>query len=139
MHSIFLSLGFTQCAINQAVFYKFIKVGNLLIIVVVHIDDCTIAASTCRLIKELIKGLEKHVKVTNLGELHWMLGIEIQQDWQAGTIHLRQRSYIDAILCHFHLSDSKPLSAPMDPQVRLSTEQAPVSTAKFTVMRDVPY
>ena len=137
--SIFFSLGFKQCSVDQAVYYKVIQHKNHLIIVAVHVDDCTIAASTRRLIEDLIEGLRKHVEVTDLGELHWMLGIEIQRDRAAGTIHLSQRAYINAILRRFHLSDAKPLSTPMDPQVRLSSEQAPATAAEFAAMRDVPY
>ena len=35
-------LGFTQCEVNQAVFFKHESNGNLMV-VVMHIDDCTIA------------------------------------------------------------------------------------------------
>ena len=74
-----------------------------------------------------------------IGKLHWMLSIEIQHDRQAGTIHLSQRAYLDSIIRRFHLDDLKPLSAPMDTQVQLSTEQALQSAAEFVAMRDVPY
>ena len=139
LSSIFLSLGFKQCAVNQAVFYKVVKHKNQLTVVAVHVDDCTIAASTCQLVNDLIEGLRKHVEVTDLGKLHWMLGLEIQRNCAASTIHLSQQAYIDAILHRFHLSNAKPLSMPMDPQVHLSSEQAPVSAAEFAAMRDVPY
>ena len=139
LSSIFLSLSFKQCAVDQAVFYKVVKHKNQLTVVAVHVDDCTIAASTCQLVDDLIEGLRKHVEVTDLGKLHWMLGLEIQCNHTAGTIHLSQRAYIDAILRCFHLSDTKPLLTPMDPQVHLSSEQAPVSAAKFVAMCDVPY
>ena len=102
-------------------------------------DDCTIAASNARALNALKDGMRQHIEVTDLGELHWMLGIEIQRDRQAGTIHLSQRAYLDSIIRRFHLNDLKPLSTPMDTQVRLSTEQAPQSAAEFAAMRDVPY
>jgi hypothetical protein len=68
-----------------------------------------------------------------------MLGIEIKHDRMAGTIHLSQRAYIDAILCHYNFADLKPLSTPMDVQVRLSSEQAPASATECAIMRDMPY
>ena len=54
-------------------------------------------------------------------------------------MHLSQRSYINSILWCYHLDDLKPLSTPMDTQIRLSSEQSPKSAAKFAAMRDVPY
>jgi len=139
LQSIFLSLGYTQCSVDQAVFYKWNKDKCELTIVAVHVDSCTIAASTIWLVDDIKDGLHKHIEVTDLGALHWILGIEILRDCKGRTIHLSQRVYIDAILCHFNLSDLKPLSTPMDTQIRLTTEQSPKDAAEFAVMRDVPY
>jgi hypothetical protein len=139
LSSIFTSLGFKQCAVNQAVYFKVIKLKGELIIVVVHIDDCTIVASTIHLIEELKAGLRKHVEVMDLGDLHWMLGIEVKHDCEGRTVHLSQWAYIDAILRYYHFDNLKPLSTPMDHQVCLSSEQAPASAAKFAMMCDVPY
>jgi transposase InsO family protein len=137
--SIFDTLGFKQCQVDQAVFFKSDKKAGDITVVAVHVDDCTIAASSARLVDALKDGMRQHVEVTDLGELHWMLGIEVQRDRKAGTVHLSQRAYIDSILRRYHLDDLKPLSTPMDTQIRLSSEQAPKSAAEFAAMRDVPY
>ncbi len=42
LSSIFLSLRFHQCSIDQAVFHKSSKNKNEVTVVAVHIDDCTI-------------------------------------------------------------------------------------------------
>jgi hypothetical protein len=68
-----------------------------------------------------------------------MLGIEVQCNREAGSIHLSQHAYIGSILCRYNFDDLKPLSTPMDTQVRLSTEQVPASAAECAVMCDVPY
>ncbi len=137
--TILSTLGFTQCSIDQAVYHKTNAAARKLTVIVVHVDDCTIAASAPCLVDDLKAGLSKHVEVTDLGELHWMLGIKVKRDRAAGTIHLSQRVYIDAILKRFNLADAKPLSMPMDVQARLTSEQAPASVAEFVTMRDVPY
>jgi len=38
-------LGFTQCSVDQAMYFRHRTPGEL-VIVVVHVDDCTIAAKT---------------------------------------------------------------------------------------------
>ena len=102
-------------------------------------DDCTIAASSVLAVNALKAGLHKYVEVTDLGELHWMLSIEVRHDQAGGTVQLSQRSYIDSILRRYGFDDLKPVSTPFDTQVRLTLEQAPKDTAEFAMMRDVPY
>jgi reverse transcriptase-like protein len=105
----------------------------------VHVDDCTIAASSVHLIEDFKAGLHRHIEVTDLGALHWMLGIKIRCDWEVGMIHLSQHMYIDSILCCYHLANLKPLSTPMDTSTQLTIEQAPASIAEHTIMHDMLY
>ena len=46
-------------------------------VVIVHIDDCTIVATTQPLIDGFRITIAKHIRITNLREIHWILGIEI--------------------------------------------------------------
>ena len=130
-------LGFSCCDVDQAVFFR--REGQMVMIVLVHVDDCTIAATAIMLIERFKKEIAKHVEITDLGELHWLLGIEIRLDREKRTIHLSPRSYIDSILRRYNLQDLKPVSIPMDPSIRFSTSQSPATTAEFAQMRDVPY
>ena len=120
-------------------FHKSDKDKNEVTVVAVHVDDCTIAASNLRLIEEFKAGLRKHVEVTDLGELHWMLGIKIKRNWDKGTIHLSQCTYIDSILRRYNFDELKPLSTPMDPSIHFSSDQSPSTTAEHVIMRDKPY
>ena len=65
----------------------------------IHVDDCTIAAHPPELMVELKEKLGSHVEVTDLGKLHWLLGIEIACDCHMCTIQLSQQSYIEEIVC----------------------------------------
>jgi len=130
-------LGFSRCDVDQAVFFW--REGRAIIIVLVHVDDCTIAATSITLIADFKARISEHVDITNFGELHWLLGIEIKRDQERRTIHLSQRSYIDSILRRYGLQDLKPVSIPMNTSIRLTTAQSPSTTAKFAQMRDVPY
>jgi hypothetical protein len=56
--------------VDQAVFYKLLPQVKQLIVIAVHVNDCMIAASTTRLIEDLKARLSRHIKVTDLGELH---------------------------------------------------------------------
>ena len=137
--SIFDTLGLKQCQVNQAIFFKSDKKAGDITVVAVHVDVCTIAASSARLMDSLKTDMYKHVEVIDLGELHSMLGIKVQCDRKAGTVHLSQHAYINSIICHYHFDDLKPLSTPMDTSVQLSSEKSPKSVAEFAAMHDMPY
>ena len=130
-------LGFSRCDVDQAVFFR--REGKAIIVVLVHVDDCTIAATSITLITDFKARISEHVEITDLGELHWLLGIEIKRDREHRTIHLSQRSYIDSILRRYGLQDLKPVSIPMDTNIRLTTAQSPSTTTDIAQMRDVPY
>ena len=91
------------------------------------------------LVVDLKRCVGEHVEVTDLGELHWLLGIEVKRDRETRTISLSQRSYIDAIIRRFSLKDSKPISTPMDPNSKISTSHSPSTGAQYAAMQNVPY
>jgi hypothetical protein len=82
-------LGFTHCEVDQAVFFKREENGGLTIIAV-HVDDCTIAVTSMRLVENLKLGVQKYVEISDLGELHWLLGIEVKCDHSEHTVSLYQ-------------------------------------------------
>ena len=90
-------------------------------IVLVHVDNCTITAMSLALIKIFKATISKHVEITDLGKLHWLLGIEVKCDHILHTIHLSQCSYLESILCRYGFQDLKPVSMPMDMSIGLTT------------------
>jgi len=108
-------LGFTRCEVDQAVFFR--RCGKSLIIVLVHVDDCTIVATAQSLINRFKIEIAKHVGITDLGELHWILRIEIRRIHERCKIYLSQRSYIESTLRHYGLDDLKPVSLPMETNI----------------------
>jgi hypothetical protein len=132
-------LGFTQCAVDQAVFFRRREESGEHVIVVVHVDDCTIAAKSMKEVVELKTMIRKHVEITDLGELHWLLGIEVTRDRDERVISLSQRTYIDSIIRRFNFDELKPVSNPMEPSAKLHSGQSPSTGAEFAAMRHIPY
>lgn len=83
--------------------------------------------------------MNEFVEVTDLGEIHWLLGIEVKRNREEGKLMLSQRSYINSSLRHFGFEDAKPSSIPMDPSIHLSTDQSPKSTTEVARMQRIPY
>lgn len=111
----------------------------MLSVVVVHVDDCTIAASSLELVEDLKICMKECVKITDMRELHWLLGIEVKRNQEKSTISLSQCSYITSITHHFSFEDLKPTPTTIDPNVKLSTSQNASTTHKFSVIHHVPY
>ena len=95
------------------------------IIVTADVDDMIIAGNSVMVVQEFKEGLAKEVKIKDLGELQWMLGIQVERDWKARTIAFSQCVYIAKILEWFGLQDAQPLSTPLDPHHKLSLAQCP--------------
>lgn len=89
--------------------------------------------------EKLKKDIGAIIEVVDSGEIHWLLGIEIRRSLHNRTIHLSQRSYIDAILSRYAFSDIKPLSIPFNPHLHLTKEQSPKTVEDIAFMRDKPY
>ena len=104
-----------------------------------HVDDCSIVGKTKALIVRFKVEIAKHVEITDMGELHWILGIEVRRIRKERRILLSQKSYIDSILRRYGFEDLKPVSTPMDPNVRLTSAQSPSTTEEIAAMRHVPY
>ncbi len=136
---IMTKLKFERSEVDQAVFYRRDVGKGILIIILVHVDDCSIVASTQPLIDRFKIEIMKHVEISDLGDLHWILGIEVKRIREEKKILLSQRSYIDSTLHRYGFEDLKPISTPMDPNVRLTTAQSPSATDDIAKMRDIPY
>jgi hypothetical protein len=105
----------------------------------VHINDCTIAAHPRKLVLELKEKMGTCVEVTDLGELHWLLGIEVTRDRNSHTLHLSQKAYIEDIIRCFNFDDLRSISTPMDPNVILSASQSPSTPEEVAAMRHIPF
>jgi len=130
-------IGLTRCSVDQAVFYH--RDGDSILVMAVHVDDCTIAAWPPKLVEELKQKLQTRVEVTDLGELRWLLGIEIARDRDARTIRLSQRLYIEDIVRRYGCHNECTLSLPMGTNVKLSASQSPKTPEDVASMRNILY
>jgi hypothetical protein len=108
-------------------------------VLAIHVDDCLITGSSPQLIADYKHKLNERYSLTNLGPVHWLLGIKITRDREARTISLSQTSYIDTILSHFSLSDAKPVASPISPGAVLSKANAPSDATEMARMSKTPY
>ena len=70
----------------------------MLIVVLVHIDDCTIVGKSLVVVERFKTEIAKYVEITDMGGLHWILGIEVHHIWEDHKLLLSQKAYLESIL-----------------------------------------
>jgi hypothetical protein len=65
-----------------------------------------------------VLALETEFEVTNMGQLHWLLGIQIT--FNRDSIEVSQEAFIDKILEWFQMNYSHPTLLPINPSTRLT-------------------
>eukprot|EP00253_Pinus_taeda_P004002 PITA_04002 len=77
MDSFLLDTGFSRCHSNNIVYTK--KVDKSLIILVLYVDDLILTGSDPNLINHVKSSLKKKFEMTDLGHLHYFLGLQVLQ------------------------------------------------------------
>eukprot|EP00253_Pinus_taeda_P013726 PITA_13726 len=77
MDRFLLEIGFSKCHSDNTVYTK--KVGKSLIILVLYVDDLILTGSDPNLINHVKSSLKKKFEMTDLGHLHYFLGLPVFQ------------------------------------------------------------
>ncbi|KIK12825.1 hypothetical protein PISMIDRAFT_18456 [Pisolithus microcarpus 441] len=128
LREVFKSLGFTRSYADHSLFFK-VEDGTL-IIVTVYVDDKLILSKSCEAIDWLKKQLSAEYDLSDLGEAHWILSMEIIQDRDKGTIELSQRHYIEIILEHMGMQDGHTVATPIELNLKLKKLDSPECNLK---------
>ncbi len=110
-----------------------------IIILAIHINNCTITDSSPTLITKTQECIGQSFKITLLGPISWLLGIEIICDRASRFISINQMSHINSVLQRFNMEDCKPAAVPMDPNVQLSCNQYLINASEIVHMQRYPY
>eukprot|EP00253_Pinus_taeda_P013386 PITA_13386 len=101
MDSFLLDTGFSRCHSDNIVYTK--KVSKSLIFLVLYVGDVILTDSDPNLINHTKSSLKKQFEMTDLGHLHYFLGLQALQSKE--VISLSQSKYACDLLHHFHMED----------------------------------
>jgi len=105
----------------------------------VFVDDITLACSDGAKIDSVVQELSQHFKLRDLGPTTQLLGIQIHRDRPNRRLSISQSQFISNLLQEHGLSDSKPVSTPLNPGTRLSTSMSPQNASEASDMLQHPY
>ena len=96
LSKLLLSHGFTRCEIDPCL-YRLVRNGACLFMAV-YVDDLIFASSHDQLRESVMYDLRKEFEITDTGPLTWVLGANVEQSLDEGTVSLCQRLYVDDII-----------------------------------------
>ena len=112
------SLGFKHTYADSSLFVKSLDHGIILLLV--YVEDIIITETASCDIQRVIDALIAEFEITDLGDLHYFLGIQISHT-PAGLI-MSQSKYITDMLCKTDMSDAKACHTPCLPYQCLSKD-----------------
>jgi hypothetical protein len=107
---------FCQSAADSCVH---IQIGDSRTIVAVYVDDLVLIAKTHKEMQNVKKCLADRFKMKDMGELHYCLGVSMEQDDEHKYLVLHQKQYILNMLKRYGLTEANSVSTPADLSVKL--------------------
>ena len=111
-------MGFKQTPSDPCLYVHSDSEGEMFV-VAVYVDDIILGGSSMVRMNAVKKELSEKFKIKDLGPLHHFLGIKIIQDQLTRVTWMGQSSYTEKILQRFDMNNSKPVSSPVNPDVKL--------------------
>ena len=106
---------------------------NSIAILAVYVDDIILFTKTEEEMVQQKNLLSTRFKMKDMGPLHYILGIHVEQ--KDGTLRLHQRSFIENLLSKFGMQECKPISTPItDPLEKDDGFSKPVEPKKYQAM-----
>ena len=121
-------MGFTQ-SVSDPCIYTSTTESDGLFILAVYVDDLLLAGTSQQKIAQVKADLGKRFQLKDMGELHYFLGVSVQQ--RAEGIWIGQPAYTQAVVKRFGMEHYKPANTPVTPGTKLlkATEQSEIVDA----------
>ena len=97
----------------------YVRTEGSMTVVAVYVDDLILIAETMDEMKKVKESLATKFRMTDMGKLHYCLGITIVQDEDKKCLWLHQNQYVQNVLEKYSLTEAKVVSTPADLSVRL--------------------
>jgi transposase InsO family protein len=135
--ALFAREGYKRSHADHSLYIK--QTSASLVIVIVYVDDLIIMTNTMTIMEEVKAMLKREYDMSDLGELHYCLGVEFQRQRTARTISMSQSKYIKEVLKRFNMEECKAIGTPLDVNSKLEKLTDEQYETVKVEMEDVPY
>ena len=111
-------MGFKQCKSDPCIYIKNAKEGYC--IIAVYVDDLIVGGENDENIELTKKTISEKFEVTDMGLLHYFLGVKVIQKLDKGEIWIGQPNFTRELLKKFQMAECKQVETPSDPGMKLS-------------------
>jgi hypothetical protein len=139
LREVLLGAGFEESAADPALFIKVSGSGEMLLM---HVDDLVLAATSVAELEATKATLGAHFAVKDLGPVSDYLGMDVRRDRSSRQITLSQQRYALELIEKFGMADAAPRSSPMPEGAQLvrtgllgGPEQEPLPDADASTYR----
>ena len=137
LSTTFNELGYTTSHADPCIQFK--KENGNYTITNTYMDDIFGASKDDEEIKKRKEEIGDIWDIKNMGETEYFLGMRVQQDLQARTIHLTQCPYWEHVLAKFNLDQVTPRNIPLPIGIVLDNNMSPKTDSEKKEMNDKPY
>ena len=113
--------------------------GSVVVFSVLYVDDILLIGNDVGVLSSVKVWLSSQFDMKDLGEASHILGIKLLRDRKQRMLGLSQATYIDKILAHVSMQDSKKGFLPFKHGITLSKDQCPKTPNEIEKMKAVPY
>ncbi|RVW83853.1 Retrovirus-related Pol polyprotein from transposon TNT 1-94 [Vitis vinifera] len=136
-HDVISSFVFVENIMDQCIYQK--VNGSKICFLVLYVDDILLATNNKGLLHEVKQFLSKNFDMKDMGDVTYVIGIEIQRDRFRGLLGLSQETYINKVLERFRMKDCSPSIAPIVKGDRFNLDQRPKNDLEREQMKNIPY
>src|SRR5271170_468109 len=111
LHNHLIPYGYKSLESEPSIYIKRNTDDNI-IIIAVYVDDLQILCNDMKMLENAKEGLKTQFKMTDLGEVHHILGLRILRSENKTSID--QAHYIESVLKRTNMYDCTPMKTPME-------------------------
>ncbi|MCO5552531.1 hypothetical protein L7F22_006043 [Adiantum nelumboides] len=109
------------------------------LLVAIYVDDIILESGSLSAIEEAKRELVVALSMTDMGDLKYILSMQIHHDQENGMLLLSQRRYAEFLLRQFQMESCRDIETPLPMNTCLSLIMSPESLSEQHIMVDIPY
>ena len=117
MDAALVELGYKPLHSDSCVYIK--QDGDSVMYLLVYVDDLLLVTNDTAQLTAIKAALSRRFDMKDMGEAHFILGVQITRDRLNRRLCLSQAEYVRTILERFGMRDCKPVATPMATGVKL--------------------